>query len=260
MLSVVSFLLVATFLFKTLSINYPSVLGISTDITSQELLIFLNQEREKNNLGTLSLNPELSAAAREKANDMFSKNYWSHDSPDGKTPWDFIKDSGYIYVYAGENLARGFTTSEDVTKAWMESPSHRENMLSSNYSDVGFAVVIGELDGEETVLVVQEFGSRTLAGIPDKNNANNISEASKDENGVLVASSQVKRKPFIDSAKLTSNIGILIIIVIIATLIAEVAILERRKITTFAKHNPDHVLFLISILILMLILGNGAVV
>ena len=166
LLSIVFFFVLSTFLLKTLNSSYPQVLGISTDITSEQLLVLLNQERQKDNLETLNLNPELSAAARNKANDMFSKNYWAHNSPDGKTPWNFIKDSGYVYVYAGENLARGFTTSADVTKAWMESQSHKENMLSPNYSDVGFAVVSGKLDGEETVLVVEEFGGRSRAAAP----------------------------------------------------------------------------------------------
>ena len=97
---------------------------------------------------------------------MFAKNYWAHVSPDGTTPWVFIKSAGYSYVYAGENLARGYNTSQDVVTAWMASPEHKQNMLSSNYQNVGFAIVTGNLTGEDTVLVVEMFGSTALAAAP----------------------------------------------------------------------------------------------
>lgn len=267
LLPVIFFFIISTFLLSTLNSAYPQVLGISTDITSEQLLQLLNNERQKENLGTLNLNPELSAAALNKANDMFSKNYWAHNAPDGKTPWSFIKDSGYVYVYAGENLARGFTTNADVTKAWLASPSHKENMLSPNYSDVGFAVVSGKLDGEDTVIVVEEFGSRNIAALPKTNNtqagASQETTIPKIETPTrqmeLVASSQIKNKPVIDSINLTSNLGVFIIILVIFTLISEMAILERSKIASFARHNPDHILFLVSILILIFILGKGII-
>ena len=262
LLIIITFFVISTFLLKTLNSTYPQVLGITTDITSEQLLGHLNKEREKNNLETLNLNPELSAAAMNKANDMFAKNYWSHNSPDGKTPWDFIKDSGYAYVYAGENLARGFTESSDVTKAWLESQSHKENMLSSNYSDVGFAIVTGTLNGEETVLVVEEFGNRNLAVLPKIENIQKEvpQESVPNPQEILVASSRVNNKPLIDSINFTSNFGVFIILLVIFSLFAEMAILERKKIAFFARHNPDHILFLVSILILMFILGKGAII
>src|SRR3989344_6873494 len=139
------FFIVGGLLLNITKTNYPTVLGISTDITSEQLITLLNQKRQENGLSTLSFSPELATAARNKANDMLSKNYWAHNSPDGVTPWVFLKEAGYNYVYAGENLARGFNNSLDVTNAWMASPTHRANVLSPNYSDVGFAVVIGNL-------------------------------------------------------------------------------------------------------------------
>ena len=86
---------------------------------------------------------------------MFSKDYWAHNAPDGTTPWVFIKNTGYNYIYAGENLARGFNSASDVINAWMNSPEHRQNVLSPNYQNVGFAVATGTLSGEDTVLVVE---------------------------------------------------------------------------------------------------------
>ena len=136
-----------------------AVLGISYSITPQELLVLINQKRQDAGLPPLTMNDTLATAATRKAQDMFSKDYWAHIAPDGTTPWYFIRSSGYEYIYAGENLARGFYSTGEVINAWMASPSHRENLLSPNYKDVGFAIQEGTLTGDDTVLVVQEFGS-----------------------------------------------------------------------------------------------------
>jgi hypothetical protein len=90
---------------------------------------------------------------------MFSKNYWAHVAPDGTTPWDFIKKNGYNYSSAGENLARDFNDSQSVVSAWMASKSHRENIVNLHYREIGIGVVNGILDGKETTLVVQMFGT-----------------------------------------------------------------------------------------------------
>lgn len=281
LIAVICFLVISTYFLNAFSSNFPQVLGISTDITTEQLLTLLNQKRQENSLHGLSLNPELSAAALNKANDMIANNYWAHNSPEGKTPWAFIKEAGYTYVYAGENLARGFTTSSDVTNAWMDSPSHKANMLSSNYTEVGFAVITGTLNGEETVLVVQELGNRNLAVLPktqtiqeetvqvqepgdESLKSYQVASQSEQELQIptpqsLFASSQVVRKPMIDSSKLTSNLSVLLVVLVVFTLISEMAILERRKIFNFARHNPDHIFFLISILLIMFILGRGMV-
>ena len=140
-----------TYFIKT---TQPTVLGISYSITDTELLNDTNQSRQANGQPALSMNSALSDAARRKAADMFQKDYWAHFAPDGTSPWSFIKAAGYGYSYAGENLAKGFVSSQDVVTAWMNSPSHRENLLSPKYKDIGFAVAEGKLQGEETVLVV----------------------------------------------------------------------------------------------------------
>lgn len=152
-------LVVSGFLLQVVNQSHAHVLGISANITTQDLLSLTNQKRQENGLAPLYLNEQLSHAAFEKAQNMFSNNYWAHNAPVGTTPWAFITDSGYEYIYAGENLARGFTASGEVVSAWMDSPGHRDNILSANYKDIGFAVVPGTLLGDETVLVVQMFGS-----------------------------------------------------------------------------------------------------
>ncbi len=148
---------------RSVSQKFPDVLGYATNIQVERLLVDTNQKRKDAGLGSLSLNQQLSQAAAGKAADMFGKNYWAHVAPDGKTPWDFIVGAGYKYTVAGENLAKNFQDSDGVVNAWMASPSHRDNLLKSTYKEVGFAVVNGKLQGEDTTLVVQMFGTRPNA-------------------------------------------------------------------------------------------------
>lgn len=140
----------------------PSVLGFATDITVEKVLELVNGKREENNLPPLVLSSELSQAATKKASDMFINNYWAHISPTGTTPWNFITSSGYQYLYAGENLAKDFDKTEDMVGAWMSSTTHRANILKPEYTDIGLSVMNGKLNGSDTTLVVQEFGSRAV--------------------------------------------------------------------------------------------------
>lgn len=121
-----------------------------------------NEYRHTEQLGTLTKNSLLENAARMKAEDMAAKGYFSHNSPDGKTPWYWFKQAGYDYAAAGENLAVNFTDSKDVTEAWMHSPAHRENIMSGNYTEIGIATAHGIYKGREAVFVVQEFGRPSL--------------------------------------------------------------------------------------------------
>lgn len=146
-------------LLKFVSINYPEILGFATNINVNDLLEDTNREREQLGLSPLTLNNSLSSAAAGKAQNMFSNNYWAHIAPDGTTPWYFILNAGYDYSFAGENLAKDFNSSKAVVEAWMNSPTHRANVVNSKYKDIGFAVLNGELDGKETTLVVQMFGA-----------------------------------------------------------------------------------------------------
>jgi len=97
-------------------------------------------------------------AAQAKANDMVKQNYWSHDAPDGQTPWSFITASGYAYSVAGENLAYGFASAGDTVAGWMNSTDHRANILDSAYQNVGFGVASSpnyQGKGPETVVVAE---------------------------------------------------------------------------------------------------------
>jgi len=144
---------------------FGGLLGIpeamASSITPANIIQLTNQQRAAAGLNTLNTDSRLSAAAQAKANNMFQEQYWDHFGPNGETPWMFISQAGYTYVYAGENLAKGFRTAEGVHEAWMASPTHKENIMSVNYKDIGVAVVDGVLEGKETTLVVQMFGNLT---------------------------------------------------------------------------------------------------
>lgn len=138
----------------------------ASTITSTNIINLTNAERLRYGLVQLRSNSSLSSAALAKANNMMELQYWNHYGPNGESPWDFIKATGYSYIYAGENLAKGFKSAEGVHEAWMASPTHRENILSGNYNEIGVAVISGRLLGEDVVLVVQMFGNQTTKITP----------------------------------------------------------------------------------------------
>jgi len=287
LLLVIAFLISALIVMQGIHRQYPAVLGDSTgNITVADLLKDTNMEREANGLAPLNLNPELTHAAEMKAKDMFAKDYWAHVSPDGTTPWVWIRDSGYDYLYAGENLARGFNTSADVVTAWMNSPEHRANMLSPNYTDIGFAVQSGTLTGSDTTLVVQEFGSpyKANATTADTSSVSSVSPtpvpsgfiaaalpvaspSSKvimntvqiGEPTALAGQAAAQNQPLIDASSLKRNISFGIIGFFLLIFAIDAIIVERKQIARIFSHNVDHILFLLFILLVGIIVGGGAI-
>lgn len=121
-----------------------------------------NKERTTLALLPVTRNAVLDAAAQLKADDMAKNSYFSHDSPTGVTPWHWFEVAGYPFVHAGENLAVYFTDSDEVVAAWMKSPTHRANIVNSQYREIGIGTARGVYKGYETVFVVQLFGARAL--------------------------------------------------------------------------------------------------
>lgn len=132
----------------------------AAQITQDRVIELVNADRLSLGFGALTRDSQLDLAAQTKAEEMFSHNLFDHFMPDGHTPWDFIDQSDYDYAYAGENLAMGWLDTESQHEAWMNSPTHRKNILNPVYKDIGVAVVEGVLEGRETTLVVQLFGER----------------------------------------------------------------------------------------------------
>ncbi len=134
--------------------------GVLTAIT--------NEDRSLNGASNLVANNLLQKAAQLKANDMATRGYFSHNSPEGITPWYWLEKVGYKYKYAGENLAIDFSESKDVAEAWMNSPTHRANIVNKKYTEIGIAVADGFYEGKKTVFVVQYFGTPKALSIPSE--------------------------------------------------------------------------------------------
>lgn len=137
---------------------YPNQATLTSKIVDS-LYAITNETRAENGLEPLVVNPELVAAAQAKVDDMISANYFSHISPSGKYPWQWIDTDFYQFSYMGENLAMDFSSAQVVHSALMNSSSHRENILHSKYQDMGFALKVGEINGKETILLVQFFAA-----------------------------------------------------------------------------------------------------
>ena len=117
-----------------------------------------NRNRETYQVPSLASNELLARAAQLKAENMAQEGYFSHQGPGGEAPWSWLDRVGYDYTNAGENLAVNFAESEDVVGAWMRSESHKENILSGRFTEIGIGVARGVFEGREALFVVQFFG------------------------------------------------------------------------------------------------------
>ena len=133
--------------------------AFASDITAQKIIDLANADRREKGIGELVENEKLKEAAMAKAEDMIADGYFSHTAPDVATPWSWIEKERYDYNYAGENLAMDFVSAEKVNQAWLESPTHRANILNERYKDIGVAMQQGIINGHSTIAVVQMFGS-----------------------------------------------------------------------------------------------------
>jgi len=256
-----------TFLFKTTPLL--NILGYATDISIQKLYELTNQERQKYKLPPLKYNEKLSLAAYQKALDMFNKNYWAHFGPNGETPWQFILNSGYQYEYAGENLAKNFLFSQNVVSAWMNSPTHRDNILKKEYTDIGFAVVNGNLNGEPTTLVVQIFGKpqnntvvinppKTKAVIADERNNAKIKNPELNKPEILARNEKQKKPPI---SSFFFNFNLVFIVLLTITLILDFYFADKIGVLNLrlTGKNLAHLIFLVFMIIGVLIISKGVI-
>lgn len=283
----IALLLVFQIALSTVARFDPQVLGYASNISVGDLLRITNEKRRAaSGLPALALNDQLNSAANAKANDMFANNYWAHNSPSGKDPWSFIISAGYNYLFAGENLARDFGNSQGVVDAWMNSPSHRENIINDKYKDIGFAVVNGKLNGNETTLVVQMFGTKsggaptvaapqvpvptpTPVPIPKENvipatpEATPASPAAKPE-VVQTPPGQIlnvesRPQPRFDILGVTRNASLGLVALLMGILIVDSALVYRRRIVRLSGHNLAHLMVLIAVLVLLNVIGRGII-
>ena len=134
----------------------------SVPLTVEGVLMSTNAHRAKEGLHLLELNATLSAAAEKRMEDMFSRQYFDHTSPDGKEFARFIEEEEYSYVRVAENIALGnFEGDVLLVQAWMDSPGHRKNILDQSYTEIGIAVGKGVFEGDTVWIGVQLFGRPT---------------------------------------------------------------------------------------------------
>lgn len=265
------FALLLSFAFK--QVGLTNVLGYATDISVEKLYQLTNSEREKNGLPALTYNDKLAVAAAAKAQNMFGENYWAHYSPSGKTPWEFILSSGYRYELAGENLAKNFLFSDGVVSAWMNSPTHRDNVLKRDYTEVGFAIVNGVLNGEQTTLVVQMFGKPTFAAAaaqpPPPQEAVNpiptavpetvpaISESGQKAPAVLAR--ETTKKGF-SLPNISFNINAVFFAFLLLSLALDFYFASRFNIIRVGGKNLAHFVFIFFMFVGLFIISRGAII
>jgi len=140
-------------------------------LTVEGVISITNRHRLENNLPLLVTNILLNQSALNKARDMLDKQYFAHDSPEGKSVGDLAGDVGYEFIAIGENLAMGnFLDDEALVQGWMDSPGHRANILNNRYRELGVAVVRGVYQGRSTWMAVQHFGF-PLSACPQPNSS-----------------------------------------------------------------------------------------
>lgn len=138
----------------------PTYDPTKTQINQFDIFIATNKERVTHTLPVFSWNTHLETMAKAKVRDMIDKQYFAHESPDGKNVDELAGQFGYTYSLVGENLAMGdFMSGQDIVTGWMNSPGHRANILKSQYTEIGIAVALGmSPEGRMMWYAVQEFG------------------------------------------------------------------------------------------------------
>lgn len=272
--------------------THVKILGYASNIPVEDVIRISNEKRVASGLAPLSYNSELSAAAEQKAEHMLANDYWAHASPDGTEPWLFFKNVGYKYRYAGENLARDFSNASSAVDAWMASPTHKDNLLSEKYQDIGIAVVEGDLDGVDTTLIVQLFGTKmsvapqiapvaeakeTLQSVAEEPMVKTeMSDETIKEEIVPVetpleefagtqiteareagaSSTQILISPFTT----TKNISLITITLLLLVLAIDAIVISKSRIARISGRNLAHILFIGMIMTIIIILKAGKIV
>lgn len=258
---------------------FPSVLGYAANISPAEVIRLTNVQRAASGLGALTENSALNGAALAKGNDMLAKGYWAHFAPDGTSPWSFFLNFGYKYKYAGENLARDFPDASSAVNAWMNSPSHKENILNSNYREIGIGVVEGNLAGVETTIIVQFFGSHlsgeasipvakakevlpsTVKATPVPTIAATPTPSPTPIEAVIYkqgtsAASVMHISPFAS----TKNVSLLVTGILILILSIDLIVVRRQRIARIGGRTLAHLAYFGMILAVILILKAGQII
>ena len=193
--------------------------------------------------------------------------------PDGTTPWNFILNAKYQYEYAGENLARNFLFSNGVVDAWMNSKTHKENILRKEYTEVGFAVENGVLNGEETTIVVELFGKPLASAIAKERQT--FEQPEIRTNTVEAKSVATTEKPIIqlqpvilaqksssqnkNVGRLSVNSSLIFLTFLILAFIMDFYFASKLRIIRITGKNIAHLIFIGFIFIGLLLLTKGSI-
>ncbi len=154
---------------------------------NQEIINLVNSARTEVGLPEVQENLKLKLSAMEKAQHMKDNDYFEHISPEGFQPSYFAQKQDYSYKNFGENLASGYFSAESVHEGWMNSPGHRDNILSEKFAEIGVAILDFEENGRKRYLIVQHFGRQLTAEdlvtkiVCDKESKENCEDAEDDE-------------------------------------------------------------------------------
>lgn len=170
-IAIVTFVIISTQIPKLFNItkNAVSEQSISREELSKKAIItHTNNARTQNGLPPLTENPLLDSIAEVRVRDMLEKQYLAHVSPTGQQAADIAQNIGYHYKVIAENIGSGdFYSNQKVVDGWMQSPGHRNNILSTEVQDIGAAVLKGNMKGMETYVSVQIFGLQSLPVMPN---------------------------------------------------------------------------------------------
>lgn len=282
LLVIASFLVVWQGLVSFVPSFGPNILGYASQISPDEVIRLTNEKRAQAGLTPLTLNSTLSSAAYTKGRDMIDRDYWAHVAPDGTQPWKFFNDFGYRYRYAGENLARDFTNPSSAVDAWMNSPTHRENILNPKYKEIGIGVVEGDLAGVDTTIIVQFFGTsysdtvtQPLAQVQPTETVQPTSSPSFSPLPTsvpvitlttpiptvqaVIISPEPRQQVLISPFTTTRGISLAVVGILLAVFVVDSVLVRRRKIARIGGRTFAHIAFLGMILSIALILKSGQI-
>ena len=266
----------------------PSILGYAAQISPEEVVRLTNQKRTEAGLAPLTYNQTLAGAAYTKGRDMIDRDYWAHVAPDGTQPWKFFSDFGYRYRYAGENLARDFSSASATVDAWMNSPTHRDNILNPKYKEIGIGVTEGDLAGVDTTIVVQFLGATYVdqapqkvavapkvetTSLPKETVAPDVKQAVEPsitptvvplrtvlpEVQAKITSPEPNQQVLISPFTTTRTVSLAVVGLLLVVFVIDAFFVEKRKISRIAGRTFAHVIFLIMILSIILILRAGKI-
>lgn len=223
------------------------VLGASEGLGNDSLLQSTNKLRNAEHKSSLAANSLLAVAAQAKADDMVSRDYWAHTTPEGKQPWSFVDSTGYRYEIVGENLAYGFSSSDEVIRGWLNSPNHRDNLLSNDYSQVGFGISTSpnfNKSGPETVVVAMYAKPGVLAN-------NSIGGVLGQRSTETLGITRLETLTGINGNIAAFLVGIITGAAILALLVKHLAAVKRIFVDgeSFVIHHPVLDVTLISLLL-----------